>query len=109
MTLMRVVNASIRVVSAMPTQIKESNRTNASPETCCIPSSTVIAPFCVPQGSSCCGNTYCEAGETCCGGSCCPAVSLVFKIIENSRRWIVNLKFSSQHVHQLTPRPAVAL
>lgn len=40
-------------------------------ETCCMPSSTDIAPFCLPKDATCCGDTLCEAGEICCGNYCC--------------------------------------
>ena len=47
---------------------------------CCMPasSSDLVAPFCIPVGSTCCGDTFCVAGEVCCGGFCCPAVCLFF-------------------------------
>ncbi|KAK4694599.1 hypothetical protein P7C71_g3006, partial [Lecanoromycetidae sp. Uapishka_2] len=38
---------------------------------CCMPNSTLIAPYCMPTGSTCCGNTFCVEGETCCGDFCC--------------------------------------
>ena len=43
-----------------------------------MPTSSDLAPFCMPIGSTCCGNTFCVAGESCCGGFCCPAVRLFF-------------------------------
>ncbi|KAM0799925.1 hypothetical protein BDR22DRAFT_272021 [Usnea florida] len=45
---------------------------------CCIAESSDVAPFCMPSGSTCCGNTFCVEGESCCGEFCCAAVSLTF-------------------------------
>ena len=45
---------------------------------CCMPASSDLAPFCMPIGSTCCGDTFCVAGESCCGGFCCPAVRTSF-------------------------------
>lgn len=41
---------------------------------CCMPTSKLVAPYCMPTGSICCGNTFCMAGETCCGDFCCATV-----------------------------------
>ena len=43
-----------------------------------MPTSSSIAPFCMPTGSACCGNSYCAVGENCCEGFCCAAVRLFF-------------------------------
>lgn len=45
-----------------------------------MPSSPSVAPFCIPSGSTCCGDTFCNAGESCCGGGCCAAVSLFSRL-----------------------------
>ena len=45
--------------------------------TCCMPRSQNVAPFCIEQTASCCGDTFCKAGEACCGDFCCPLVSHV--------------------------------
>ena len=47
-------------------------------DSCCMPASSRIAPFCMPKGSTCCANTFCTPGETCCGDFCCPTVSILF-------------------------------
>ena len=41
---------------------------------CCVPTSKLVAPYCMPNGSTCCRNTFCVKGETCCGDFCCAAV-----------------------------------
>lgn len=40
-----------------------------------MPTSPNIGPFCMPTGSTCCGDTFCVAGQSCCGEFCCAAVS----------------------------------
>lgn len=45
---------------------------------CCMPTSPSVGPFCMPTGSTCCGDTFCVVGETCCGEYCCAPVSLFF-------------------------------
>lgn len=45
-------------------------------ESCCMAQSKGIAPFCIPNNSTCCANTFCNSGETCCGDFCCAKVSI---------------------------------
>lgn len=45
-----------------------------------MPGSPSVAPFCIPSGSTCCGDTFCNAGESCCGAGCCAAVSLFLQL-----------------------------
>ncbi|KAF6233889.1 hypothetical protein HO173_008101 [Letharia columbiana] len=42
---------------------------------CCIAASSSVPPFCMPTGSTCCGDTFCVADETCCEEGCCPALT----------------------------------
>lgn len=47
-------------------------------ETCCMPKSKGLAPFCIPKGSICCSDTFCGAHETCCADGCCKPVFLFY-------------------------------
>ena len=46
-------------------------------ETCCMPKSKGLAPFCIPKGAACCSDTFCNADEACCADACCKSVSWI--------------------------------
>lgn len=90
--------------SLVPTGEFRAQQLMNETETCCMPKSSYINPFCVPKDSICCTDTFCEHGEICCGDSCCPSVR--FSSGDHDSKTCIELTISlGDHLHGESFRP----